>query len=93
MNTDTILDKIETHWASYLISKGKNPLRHAMRSHYMWYKSYMPLDPEIEQYFTRIETSAEYIQLSEKIKLLETLSLWVSQELSDCHHRLDNLLP
>ena len=93
MSTTRILKKIEEHWTKSLVTQGKNPLKHCIKSHYDWYKLYMEPDQEIDQYFGQIENSSEYTSLMERLHLITDIEKWVFQEKEYIYRQLMNIYP
>lgn len=93
MEKPSAIKKIERHWTEYLLSKGENPLKHALRSYHDWYLVNMSPDQEIDEYYEQIHKSQQMDELKQRIVHLDQVERWVVTERDEIHRLVNEVDP
>lgn len=93
MEKPSPIQKIERHWTDYMIAKGENPLKHALRSYHDWYVIRMSRDPEIDLYYNQIYESQPMLELNKRIIALNQVEHWVIREREEIHRLINEINP
>jgi hypothetical protein len=93
MDKPSPIKKIERHWTEYMIARGENPLKHALRSYHDWYQIRMSRDTEIDIYYKQIYESQSMLELNKRITKLNQVEHWVITERDEIHRLISLINP